>query len=102
MIRNVVVVSTGLDTADPGTLERFAATASRSGDGLEQVRGRLQGMSIQPSADRFGLLTDLLRQHEDARRRVLSALTGLSGGCGDLNRSAKAFAEAFRVAMEVR
>lgn len=91
-----------LDSADPAVLNRFAGDSARSGDRLDQVRGRLAAASISPQADRFGLLDDLVRQEADARRQVADALTALADGCGDLDRSARSFAQAFQVAMEVR
>ncbi len=83
-------------------LEGFAGDVARSGGRLDEVRGRLAGASISPRADRFGLLDELVRQEADARREVGDALTALAEGCGELDKAARSFAEAFQVAMEVR
>lgn len=91
-----------LDAADPVVLDRFAGDASRAADRLGDARSRLAGAAISPKADRFGLLTDLVHQEADARRQVLAALAAVAQGCGDLEASAGSFAEAFRVATEVR
>lgn len=91
-----------LDSADPAVLNGFASTASGVGDRLEQVRSRLAGAKISPSADRYGLLDELISQEAAARRQVTAALTALADGCGELDKSARSFARAFEVAMEVR
>lgn len=91
-----------LDSADPAVLNRFASDTARTGDRLDQVRGRLAGASISPQADRFGLLDELIRQEADARRQVTDALKALADGCTELDKAARSFAEAFQVAMEVR
>ena len=91
-----------LDSADPAVLNRFASDASRAGDRLAEARGRLAKAKISPSADRFGLLDELISQEAEARRQVTDALAALADGCGELDKSARSFAQAFEVAMEVR
>lgn len=91
-----------LDEADPQVLVGFAGDAARAADRLQGARSRLTGATVSPEADRFGLLTDLLRQEADARRQVVAAVATLTRSCDDLAGSARDFAEAFRVAMEVR
>lgn len=49
-----------------------------------------------------GLLDELISQEADARRQVTDALTALADGCGELDKAARSFAEAFQVAMDVR
>ena len=83
-------------------LDGFGADARRSGADLSVARTRLAGTAISPKADRFGLLGDLIGQHDEAQRQVLGALASLRDGFEQLDASACQFADAFRVASEVR
>ncbi|HXH58605.1 hypothetical protein [Iamia sp.] len=90
------------NAADPAVLDRFAADSRRSAADVNQVRSRLAGARISPRADRFGLVSDLIGQHDDAKRQVVDALDSVAEGFDHLDASAGQFAEAFRVASEVR
>jgi hypothetical protein len=68
------------NAADPAVLDRFAADSRRSAADVNQVRSRLAGARISPRADRFGLVSDLIGQHDDAKRQVVDALDSVAEG----------------------